>query len=409
MKPIIFEKNIVIVGGSIAGCAMAILLRRLGANVIVLERSAGQFNDQGAGITLPTPFIDQCVALDLFDKNIPRLVVNSRSFSRKSKAAIQDAEKFWIQPVQGMALNWMDIYRNLKGRLEKNNYQVQTTVQKIQKTPDGFQVETTTGKMIFADLVIAADGVDSTVRKHFIPDAVEAYAGYIAWRGVVEDTEFNADQHVPYCFFPAGHILLYRIPASDYAITGKTLLNWIIYENNQEKPLSELLKDKKGNIHTRSLSAENLSDDKIKYLHALAQSQLPKFISDVVCKTPNPFIQAIFDFQLPSYENNDLIFVGDAAATLRPHSGSGVLKALMNAMTFYKLISDNPSISASTLISEWKLMQQKTNFEEIQKAKNMGEALVTHQPDWYAMSQESTDQWWSHIMQGKTWYGTDKR
>ena len=71
------EKNIVIIGGSIAGCAMAILLRRLVANVVLLERSSGQFNDRGAGITLPTPFIDQCVVLDLFDKNISRLVVNS--------------------------------------------------------------------------------------------------------------------------------------------------------------------------------------------------------------------------------------------------------------------------------------------------------------------------------------------
>ncbi|WP_133137151.1 NAD(P)-binding protein [Legionella rowbothamii] len=59
-------KNIVVVGGSIAGCATAVLLQRLGANVTILEQSSGRIG-QGSGITLPESVVNQCIENDLFD------------------------------------------------------------------------------------------------------------------------------------------------------------------------------------------------------------------------------------------------------------------------------------------------------------------------------------------------------
>lgn len=400
------EKNIVIVGGSIAGCAMAVLLHRLGAKVTVLERSLGQISQQGAGIMLPIAVIDQCIALDLFDQDTPRFVMHSRSFSRKLYSA-STAEKFWEQAIQGAALNWMDVYRNLRKRLAPDCYQTQKTVQHIQKNADGYDIRTSDGKIIFADMVIAADGVDSTIRAQLIPNTKEAYAGYVAWRGVLDDATLNTENHVPYYVFQNGHMLLYRIPASDYATTKKTLLNWLIYENNPAISLCELLKDKNGQQHTRSISAGNLHHDQKEYLHLFARKNLPTAIADIVRQTLNPFVQTIFDFQLPAYAANNIIFAGDAAATLRPHSGSGVLKALMNAITFYTKLSENSAQDLSTMIAQWKILQTKANSDEIQKANMMGRALVTHSPDWNALDQASTDQWWNDVMQGKTWYATE--
>ena len=44
-----------IVGGSIAGCATAIALGRLGCDVHIFERSSGALRDRGSGILLPPP------------------------------------------------------------------------------------------------------------------------------------------------------------------------------------------------------------------------------------------------------------------------------------------------------------------------------------------------------------------
>lgn len=124
--------NCIIVGGSIAGCVTAILLSRLGMKVTLLERSSGNLKGQGAGITLAVPLVNKCIELNLFDKSIPRLPVEARSFFRKSLLT-QQAEKIWEQPLQVYTLNWMDVYRNLRKRLHTIDCHFSTNVTRIQK------------------------------------------------------------------------------------------------------------------------------------------------------------------------------------------------------------------------------------------------------------------------------------
>jgi flavin-dependent dehydrogenase len=99
-----------IIGGSIAGCACAILLQKLGATVTVFERTATSLDGRGAGITLPQALLSQCVAQDLFDADIPYLPITSRSFF------LQDNTKIWTQSLTAYTVNWpifMPIYANV--------------------------------------------------------------------------------------------------------------------------------------------------------------------------------------------------------------------------------------------------------------------------------------------------------
>ena len=50
-----------IVGGSIAGCAAATALARLGCHVEVFERSSGELRDRGSGIAIPLALRDELV------------------------------------------------------------------------------------------------------------------------------------------------------------------------------------------------------------------------------------------------------------------------------------------------------------------------------------------------------------
>ena len=79
------KKRVVIIGGSISGNTMAVLLERVGFEVIVLEKASG-IAKQGTGITLPKDVVEQCIILDLFDKNIPILEMTSRTFLRKNSS-----------------------------------------------------------------------------------------------------------------------------------------------------------------------------------------------------------------------------------------------------------------------------------------------------------------------------------
>lgn len=42
-----------------------------------------------------------------------------------------------------------------------------------------------------ADLVLAADGASSTIRKLLVPEVERKYVGYVAWRGTVPETELS--------------------------------------------------------------------------------------------------------------------------------------------------------------------------------------------------------------------------
>ena len=83
-----------------------------------------------------------------------------------------------------------------------------------------------------------------------LPDVHPEYAGYVAWRGVLDEQilaqQTIFDAHIPYYVFPNGHLLLYRIPALDFQRTGQTLLNWVMYENRHELPLNDFLIDSHG-------------------------------------------------------------------------------------------------------------------------------------------------------------------
>jgi 2-polyprenyl-6-methoxyphenol hydroxylase-like FAD-dependent oxidoreductase len=40
-----------------------------------------------------------------------------------------------------------------------------------------------------SDLFIAADGSSSEIRRRLLPDVLPNYAGYVAWRGTLEEAE----------------------------------------------------------------------------------------------------------------------------------------------------------------------------------------------------------------------------
>ena len=64
---------------------------------------------------------------------------------------------------------------------------------RIEPRADGVVAIFDDGSRAEGDLLVAADGLHSTVRAQFLPELAPRYAGYVAWRGVVEAGELPAD------------------------------------------------------------------------------------------------------------------------------------------------------------------------------------------------------------------------
>ena len=54
-------------------------------------------------------------------------------------------------------------------------------------------VEQGGSKVLYPDLVIAADGANSSIRKLLFPELEVSYAGYLTWRGVVPENDVSEE------------------------------------------------------------------------------------------------------------------------------------------------------------------------------------------------------------------------
>jgi 2-polyprenyl-6-methoxyphenol hydroxylase-like FAD-dependent oxidoreductase len=171
--------RVLIVGGGIAGLGAAIGLRRVGHDVVVLERAA-HIAPVGAGITL---FANAMKALD-------RLGVGA-AVAARGAAATRSAILTWkgdelTQVPSDLLEGTIAVHRaDLQAELVAACGEVRlgVVVTAVQQHDDTVVAVAADGSEERGDLLVGADGLSSVVRRA-IADAPIRYAGYTAWRGV---------------------------------------------------------------------------------------------------------------------------------------------------------------------------------------------------------------------------------
>ena len=101
------------------------------------------------------------------------------------------------------------------------------------------------------DLLVGADGVRSTVRRQLFPSVGLNYAGYVAWRGMVEERALSSNAHdalfhrFAWGLITGEHILGYPVPgAGDDVTPGRRRYNFVWYRPvDGAQALSEMLTD----------------------------------------------------------------------------------------------------------------------------------------------------------------------
>jgi 2-polyprenyl-6-methoxyphenol hydroxylase-like FAD-dependent oxidoreductase len=78
--------KVAIVGGSLAGCAAAIALRRAGCEVTVYERSHGKLEDRGAGIGMPLALLHTLIERDFVDAGMAHFQITKAPFVLRAEA-----------------------------------------------------------------------------------------------------------------------------------------------------------------------------------------------------------------------------------------------------------------------------------------------------------------------------------
>jgi len=205
-----------------------------------------------------------------------------------------------------------------------------------------------------ADLVIGADGPSSTIRKILLPEVKRQYAGYVAWRGTIPETEASPAAKEAFvekfAFYHSKgiQILSYTIPGHSGSLEpGKRLINWVWYTNypDDSPEYADLMTDSKGNRHHNTLPIGSMRDEIWQQQQAYAQRILPPQFAEIVTKTKHPFIQAITDVISPrnAFFDGKVLLIGDAVAGFRPHTAASTSQAAFDALKLEELISGKMS------------------------------------------------------------------
>ena len=264
--------------------------------------------------------------------------------------------------------------------LERDRYHLGKEMTGFSQRDEQVQVRFSDGSTVTCDLLVCADGISSSARAALQPQARPAYAGYVAWRGTVEEgrlsravRELLADS-ICYQVIPDSHILLYPIPALDGSVApGRRLANFVWYRNYAAgEELGDLMTDRDGVQRDITLPPGAARQTHLDELRAVAGAELAPQLAEVVQRTGLPFVQVIFDIEVDRMAFGRVCLVGDAAFALRPHAAAGTAKAAADAWALAEALAATHG-DLPTALPLWERRQLAIGRAGLQRTRRNGD------------------------------------
>jgi 2-polyprenyl-6-methoxyphenol hydroxylase-like FAD-dependent oxidoreductase len=325
-----------IIGGSLGGLIAAHLLRSVGWDAVVFERNAEDLISRGAGIGTHQHLIDILRRVGIaFDDTMGVRVAKVLCLDRDGKIVL---EKETVRVMSG----WARLYRSLRETLPSECYRLGHGLARVEDDADGVTAVFADGRRERGALLVGADGIRSTVRAQVLPEAQPVYAGYVAWRAMLEEREvpekIRAEIFDCYTFcLPEGEQCLgYPVPGRDNGTaTGRRAYNIVWYRpTDPAGALADLCTDASGRNHGMAIPPPLIRPDVIAGIKATARALVAPQIAEIFARS-EPFFQPIFDLESARIAFGAPVprvaLVGDAAFVARPHVGAGVTKAALDA------------------------------------------------------------------------------
>ena len=349
-------RRAIVVGGSMAGLFAAHLLRKKGWSVDVFERVEGELSGRGAGIVAQPEIAAAFARIGIdFGDNLGVSTVPRRTFDPAGRLI---GETVCAQTHTA----WERVFRLLRDAFPPEHYHRGRRFTHVEQDAAGITAHFDGMEPLRADVVIGADGLRSSVRSQFLPDVGPIYAGYVAWRALVDEAEISPETHrdIYLCMafgLPPGEQLLgYPVagPNDDLRV-GHRRYNWVWYRPAEESTkLRDLLTDATGETHVGSIPPPLIRREVIEGMRADARRLLAPQFQEVIELAQQPFLQTIYDFETPAMTFGRVGILGDAAFVARPHVAGGVAKAADDAMALADALDADADVAGGLKAFEQK-------------------------------------------------------
>jgi 2-polyprenyl-6-methoxyphenol hydroxylase-like FAD-dependent oxidoreductase len=323
--------HVLIIGGGVAGPALALFLNKAGISSAVFE-GYERSERVGGGLGLAPNGMNVLAALGLSGRLKARGSLardnNFRDERGRLLASFPNGGAKYGEPA--LSLMRADLYDVLAEEMERESIPIWygKRLDSIAYADGGRTViaHFSDGTQAEGDLLIGADGVHSQVRRYILPDGPQPdFVGIVGIGGVVvhaavptlspQDTEsFN------FTFGPNGF----------FGYCGGSIGEAMWWSNlPRARPFSS--------DEIKSMSSEAL---KRQMLQRYGSYHEP--IPTMIAGTRKIIALNVFDIRsLPRWHDRRVMLIGDAAHAVSPNAGQGASMALEDAMYLAKMLRDN--------------------------------------------------------------------
>ena len=331
------DTKIAIVGGGIAGLALALNLKRRGIDCRVYE-TAPELKELGVGITLLPHATRELAELGLLDelKAIAIENVESCFFNRFGQLLYKEPRGKYAGysfPELGIHRGrlHMVLYRAAIAALGADKIITNRNCFAVEQTDSGVTLrmrETSTGKTldpVTAEVAIGCDGINSAVRKQFYPDEQVAFSGINTWRGVTKRKPIlTGRSYMRVGSIRTGKIVVYPI-IDNIDGEGNQLINWMA-----EIQTNNVAKNDWNKTGKREDFLPIYQDWKFDWLDIGALIRDAETILEYPMVDKDP---------IPRWTFGRVTFAGDAAHPMYPRGSNGSAQALIDARTLADLLA----------------------------------------------------------------------
>ncbi len=317
------SRPVMIIGGGIAGPAVAIALRRSGIASVIYEATLTPRDQEGAFLNVAPN------GLRVLETLGARSEVEAFGFQNDRLVFQNDTGRTLAE----VAVGGVTILRGALSRVLREAatdtgiaFEHGKTLEAIDETPDGVVARFTDGSWVEGPALIGADGIHSRTRTSHFPEApLPAYTGVLNLGGIVA-TDLPATGRTMRMVFGKRAFFGYAVRPSGHTY-------WFSNFSRPDEPARQELAGLDGTDYRDQLLDLHRDDppDVIRILRAV-HAQIGAY--------------SVYDIMsLPRWHRGRVCLVGDAAHAVGPHAGQGSSLALEDAMVLARCLTahDKPA------------------------------------------------------------------
>jgi salicylate hydroxylase len=340
-----------IVGGGIGGLAAACSLASRGIDVTVFEQAAA-LGEVGAGVFIYPNSLRQLERIGLGEAlaAVGAKVGSGSEYYRMDGSVVGSILTTDSNGWNGMyGMHRADLLNALAATLPASSIHTGYRCVGLEQSADAARLQFSNGETAQADIVIAADGIQSVLQKYVVTPAPPEYSGVRAYRGLLPRDKIPGWREEAHQVWMGDrkHFMVFPVRSG-------RLLNYVGFVPTQNQTVE-------------SWSAVGDRDE----FAAFFDGWDPRVVG-LLEKVETCFWWGLYDRKpLASWTSGRLVLLGDAAHAMLPHLGQGANQAIEDGVALAVLLEGRDAAEVPDILPRYeKLRRVRTDLIQAEARQN---------------------------------------